>query len=168
MGYDYRMLLVEARENDLIFHNANNADFFRMMRIILDKNLPGYEARKKVTDYARENKVEQSVLMTVAGAANCKIDYFALSRKGEFDMCTLFDEIAKESEKKGKAEGKEEGKTEGEAKGIIETGLDFGLSEHDILERLQKKLNLPLQAAQEYIKMFGRQTVYAAAGTAVF
>lgn len=74
-------------------------------------------------------------------------------------MCTLFDEIAKESEKKGKAEGKEEGKTEGEAKGIIETGLDFGLSEHDILERLQKKLNLPLQAAQEYIKMFGRQTV---------
>ena len=149
MGYDYRMLLVEARENDLIFHNANNADFFRMMRIILDKNLPGYEARKKVTDYARENKVEQSVLMTVAGAANCKIDYFALSRKGEFDMCTLFDEIAKESEKKGKAEGK----------GIIETGLDFGLSEHDILERLQKKLNLPLQAAQEYIKMFGRQTV---------
>ncbi len=28
MGYDYRMLLVEARENDLIFHNANNADFF--------------------------------------------------------------------------------------------------------------------------------------------
>lgn len=127
-------------------------------------NIPE-KLRPFVNDYrmllveARENRVDQSVLMTVAGASNCKIDYLALSRKGEFDMCTLFDEIAKESEKKGKAEGKEEGKTEGEAKGIIETGLDFGLSEHDILERLQKKLNLPLQAAQEYIKMFGRQTV---------
>ena len=96
-----------------------------MMRIILDKNLPGYEARKKVTDYARENKVDQSVLMTVAGAANCKIDYFALSRKGEFDMCTLFDEIAKESEKKGKAEGKEEGEAIGEARGKKENQLEM-------------------------------------------
>lgn len=63
-------------------------------------------------------------------------------------MCTLFDEIAKE--------GKAEGKTEGEAKGIIETGLDLNLSEHDILERLQLKMNLPLQKAQEYFAMFGK------------
>ena len=46
-----------------------------------------------------------------------------------------------------------------EAKGIVETGFDFGLSENDILKRLQEKLNLSLQMAQEYIKMFGRQTV---------
>ena len=63
-------------------------------------------------------------------------------------MCTLFDEIAKENEAKG------------EAKGIIETGLEFGIPEHDILERLQKKLNLSLQTAQEYIKMYGKQTRY--------
>jgi hypothetical protein len=59
----------------------------------------------------------------------------------------LFDEIARENEAKG------------EAKGIVETGLDFGLSESDILERLQKKMNLSLQMAQEYVKMFGKQTV---------
>lgn len=47
-------------------------------------------------------------------------------------MCTLFDEIAKENEIKG------------EAKGIVEAGFDFGFSESDILERLQKKLNLSL------------------------
>ena len=33
---------------------------------------------------------------------------------------------------------------EGEAKGIIEMGHDFGLSEEDILARLQKKLNVCL------------------------
>ena len=113
------------------------------MKVILDKSLSRDEARKKVIDYAREHKVDKSVIMTVAGATNCKIDYNALSEKGDFDMCTLFDEIAKENE----------------AKGIVETGFDFGLSENDILKRLQEKLNLSLQMAQEYIKMFGKQTV---------
>ena len=47
----------------------------------------------------------------------------------------------------------------GEAKGIIETGYEFGLSEDDILTRLQKKLNISLQKAQEYLSMFGKQTV---------
>ncbi len=41
-------------------------------------------------------------------------------------MCTLFDEIAKES---------------------------------DILERLQNKMGMSLQAAQEYMNMFYKQTI---------
>lgn len=145
---DYKILLVEARENNLTFHNIKNVAFFNMMKIILNKNLSKEEAKKKVIDYAREHNVDKSVIMTVAGATNCKLDYNALSRKGDVDMCTLFDEIAKENEAKG------------EAKGIIETGLEFGIPEHDILERLQKKLNLSLQTAQEYIKMYGKQTRY--------
>ena len=140
---DYKILLVEARENSLTLHNSNNVAFFNLMKVILDKSLSRDEARKKVIDYAREHKVDKSVIITVAGATNCKIDYNALSEKGDFDMCTLFDEIAKENE----------------AKGIVETGFDFGLSENDILKRLQEKLNLSLQMAQEYIKMFGKQTV---------
>ena len=140
---DYKILLVEARENSLTLHNMKNVAFFNLMKVILDKSLSRDEARKKVIDYAREHKVDKSVIMTVAGATNCKIDYNALSEKGDFDMCTLFDEIAKENE----------------AKGIVETGFDFGLSENDILKRLQEKLNLSLQMAQEYIKMFGKQTV---------
>ncbi|MBQ6845326.1 MAG: hypothetical protein IJO60_11920 [Agathobacter sp.] len=62
-------------------------------------------------------------------------------------MCTVFDEIARESEVKGRAFG------------IIETGLEFGLSESDILSRLQKKLDVSLQVAQEYLAMFDKQTV---------
>lgn len=45
---------------------------------------------------------------------------------------------------------------EGEAKGIVETGYEFGLSEEDILIRLQKKLDISLQKAQEYLIMFSK------------
>lgn len=47
----------------------------------------------------------------------------------------------------------------GRAEGIIETGFEFGLSEGEILERLQKKLNITLQMAQEYVSRFGKRTV---------
>ena len=144
---DYKMLLVEARQNDLVLHNMNNIVFFDMLKVVLDKNISKNEARKKVMEYASEHDVNKTVIMTVAGATNCKLDYNALSMKGDVTMCTLFDEIAKDSKLEGKAEG------------IIETGLDFGLSEEEILQRLQNKLNLSLQKAKEYFEMFGKQTI---------
>lgn len=55
--------------------------------------------------------------------------------------------------------GIEKGKMEGRAEEIIETGAEFGLSEKDILVRLQNKLDISLQAAQEYLLRFGKQTV---------
>ena len=148
--YLSRMLLVEAGNNDLIFHNINNTAFFDMLKVILDKNIPKNEAKKKIIEYAVKHKVDKTVVLTIAGATNTNIDYNAFE-KGDGDMCTLFDEIAKEGEARGEARG--------EAKGIIETGFDFGLSEHDILERLQKKLNISLQQAQEYFGMFKKQTI---------
>ncbi len=85
--------------------------------------------------------------MTVAGAAHSKIDYNALSRKGDADMCTVFEETWAE------------GKAEGKAEGIIIAGHELGLSEHDILEILQNKLNISLQKAQEYFNMFRKQII---------
>lgn len=87
--------------------------------------------------------------MTAAGAANCKIDYNKIARKGDADMCTVFEETRRE--------GIAEGEAKGEAKGIIETGYEFGISEEEILARLQKKLNISLAEAQEYVKKFGRK-----------
>lgn len=58
-------------------------------------------------------------------------------------MCTVFEETRKE----------------GEAKAIIELGFEFGLSEEEILDRLQKKLNISLQKAQEYFSMFAKKKV---------
>lgn len=47
----------------------------------------------------------------------------------------------------------------GAAQGIVETGLDCGLSEDDILSRLQIKLSLSYKSAREYFEKFGKQTV---------
>ena len=151
---DYRMLLVEARKNNLILHNGNNVDLFNLLAIILDRSIPGNEAKEKAIQYSEEHKTDRSVIMTVAGATNSKINYDAYV-KGDGKMCTLFEEIARENE----IRGIEKGKVEGKAEGIIETGLEFGLSEKDILERLQNKLNISLQAAQDYMERFGKQTV---------
>lgn len=100
--------------------------------------------KKQYDSNAKGYKSSEGLEEDVAGATNCRIDYNAVSKKGDFDMCTLFDEIARENEARG------------EARGIVEAGFDFGLSENDIVERLQKKLNLSLETAREYINMFGK------------
>ena len=112
-------------------------------------NEKGYinEIKEKAIDYAKRNKVEKSVIMTITGAANCKIGYNLNSKKGETNMWTVFEETWKE------------GKMEGKAEEIVEIGYEFGLSENDILERLQTKLNISLQKAQEYLAMFGKRVV---------
>ena len=121
---DYKMNLVEARKNNLKLHNINNKDLFNL-------------------NYAAEHKVEKSVIMTVTGAVNCKIDYNMIEKEADADMCTVFEETRKE----------------GEAKAIIELGFEFGLSKEEILDRLQKKLNISLQKAQEYFSMFAKKKV---------
>ena len=99
-------------------------------------------------DYSKEHNVDKSVVMTVAGAANCRLDYNAFA-KGDGGMCTLFDKILKDGEAIGELKGR--------AAEIVETGYEFGISEADILKRLQQKLEIPLQVAQEYLKMFPRR-----------
>lgn len=147
---DYKILLVEAGRNHLILHNVNNVNLFNLLEIILDRNTSKNEAKKRAIQYSEEHQVDKSVVMTVAGAANSKIDYNAFE-KGEVTMCTLFEEIAKENEARGEAKGR--------AWGIIETGYDFDLSENDILVRLQDKLDISLKQAQEYMKLFKKQAV---------
>ena len=155
---DYKMQLVEAGRNDLALYNTDNVDLFNLLKIILDRSIPGNEAKKKAIQYSEEHTTDRAVVMTVAGATNSKLDYDAFE-KGDGTMCTLFEEIARENEIKGREEGREVGREEGRAVEIIETGYEFGLSEDNILERLQKKLDVSLQTAREYLGKFGKQTV---------
>ena len=85
--------------------------------------------------------------MTAAGAANCRMDYNMIQKKGDADMCTVFEETRKE------------GMVDGRAEEIIETGYEFELSKDAILTRLQNKLNISMEKAQEYLSIFGKQTV---------
>ena len=148
---DYRMLLVEARQNNLYFHNGNNQDLFNLFEILLDQNNSIRDKKEKAIEYTKEHEVSDMILKTVAGAANCKIDFAALKQEGGNSMWSVFEETAKEGEARGEVRGK--------AEGIIDTCYDLGLPEEDILQRLQVKLDISLQAAQEYIRVFGKSTV---------
>lgn len=48
----------------------------------------------------------------------------------------------------------EKGIEEGRAKEIIDSGYEFGLSEIEILERLQVKMNISEQEARRYLDKF--------------
>ncbi len=82
-----------------------------------------------------------------SGAVDDKIDYDALERRGDVDMYSVLEET------------RMEGRAEGRAEEIIETGHEFGLSDDDILGRLQRKLDVSLEMAQGYLRQFGGQTV---------
>ena len=66
--------------------------------------------------------------------------------------------VFEETRKEGLEQGLKTGRIEGQARGIVELGLEFGLSKEDILKKLEDKLNISLQKAQEYLVMFGKQT----------
>ncbi len=141
----YKMLLVEERKNRLTFHNIKNVDLFNLLEIILNKEIPWKEARNKAIEYAKEHKTDKSMIMTIASATNCKIDYNAFEKKENADMCTVFEET------------REEGKIEERTEEIVVMGCEFGFSEGDILERLQRELNVSLKKAQGYFKMFEKK-----------
>lgn len=145
---DYKMILVEARQNECKFHNVDNEDFFNLLKILLDNSKPVNEIKEEAIEYTKKHNVEKSVVMTVAGAANCKLNY---ELEGDGGMWTVFEETENE--------GRIQGINEGRIKGIIEMGLECGLSEEDILEKLQKKLNVPWQKAQEYFQKYAAETV---------
>ncbi len=64
--------------------------------------------------------------------------------------------IKNEGIEEGIKEGIKEGIVEGKAAGIVETGVDVGLSDKEILDKLQIKLNISLQMAQEYFSKYGK------------
>lgn len=61
-------------------HNLNNIDLFSLLQIILDRSISKNEAMQKAIQYSEEHTVDKSVLMTVVGATNSKLDYNALEK----------------------------------------------------------------------------------------
>lgn len=50
---DYKMKLLEARENKLTLHNLNNKDFFHLLNVMLNKSISRNEAKARVIQYSR-------------------------------------------------------------------------------------------------------------------
>ena len=53
----------------------------------------------------------------------------------------------------------EETQNEGRIRGIIEMGIECGVSEEDLFEKLEHKLNVSRQKAQEYFQKYAAETV---------
>ncbi len=140
---DYKMLLVEVRKNNLKLHNIDNRDLFNLLDIFLNNKESRIKRREQALHYAKENQVAKTVVMTVASTANCQLDYEELIANGGKNMYSVFAET----------------KREGGAIQIIEMGQEFGLSEPQILEYLQKNLKVSETQAQEYLKEYQQGTL---------
>lgn len=55
---DYKMLLIEARQNNLVLHNSNNLDFFYLLKILLEQNQTNHEKRDSAIKYAEEHNLD--------------------------------------------------------------------------------------------------------------
>lgn len=144
----FNAVLFEGRQ---VIHpqTLENEDLFQLPGIILNTDIPRKEARQKAIQYSEQHNTDKNVIMTVAGATGKSINInYETFGKGDGHMCTLFEEIAKE------------GKIEGRAEEIVETGYEFGLCESQIIRRLQDKLNISVQAAQEYFSRYKGQCEY--------
>lgn len=140
---DYKIILVEAGRNDLVFHNVNNRDLFYLFKLMMDKNIPQVEKKKRFQEYCDDQQTSREVLIALAGTMNMKLDDSVFEKEDKSVSCTFFEEIL----------------AEGKAEEIIETGMEYGASDEDILNRLQRKLDISLQKAQEYFEMFGKQAL---------
>jgi len=63
----------------------------------------------------------------------------------------------KKGEQAGLKKGEQIGMNRGLAQGIVETGCAFGMPKEMILNRLQERLHISAQRAQEYFAMFSGQ-----------
>ncbi len=149
---DYKMNLIEAKNTELVFHNKNNQDLFKLLKLLYDRN--NKNKRQEAIEYADTNKVDKSVILAIGSTSG--INMKAMEEKGEIAMCTLFEEIKIEGREQGITEGRIQGITEGRTQEIIETGYDFNMSESEILERLQNKLNISMEKAKEYLNMYSK------------
>lgn len=92
-----------------------------------------------------------NVIGKLIGSSKLQQQEYKEENEEERDMSNVIDDFFEDGRIAGKAEGK--------AEGIIEFGRDYGLSEKDILARLQQKLNVTAQRAQEYLDAFEGQCI---------
>ncbi len=89
MGYDYGVYKKQYDSNaqackalnSLAFSNGDNIDLFNLLEILLGRDLSRNEAREKAIQYSEEHGTDKTVVMTIAGATNSKIDYSAFEKE---------------------------------------------------------------------------------------
>lgn len=102
------------------------------------------KSKEKLLDFLRTDthkSIEMNAARVIKTITNTPIE--VSEEKEEIEMCKAIEDLIAESEARGKAEG------------VIEVCLEMDVSKEDILKKLQDKLSISLQQADEYFKIYG-------------
>lgn len=100
--------------------------------------------KEKLLDFLRTDihkSIEMNAARVIKTITNTPIE--VSEEKEEIEMCKAIEDLIAESEARG------------EAKGMIEVCLEMNISKEDILNKLQDKLNISPQQAEEYFGIYG-------------
>ena len=102
---DYKIYLVEMRQNNLKLHNQNNIDLFKIMSILYDLTKTSEESRMELENYQSNHMLDDMVVNAIESTLGKKI---IADEKGERHVCTLLDRCRTEGKLEGKLEEKME------------------------------------------------------------
>jgi hypothetical protein len=132
---------VEVRNNNLIFHNQNNQDLFSLLKIIYDDSTDRTTRREQIKKYETDRTLDESVRMAIAATSGVNLTEY--EKEADATVCKLWDEV----------------REDGRAEMLIEISRESGLDDDAILQKLQEKINLSLEAAKSYLEMYGKTMV---------
>ena len=124
---DYRLNIIQIKDNNLQLHNEKNKDLFKIMSIIYDIKKSKEERREELRKYEERRKISESVVDVVVATTNMQIKY---NKEGERKVCTLWDEVRQEGRQEGKA-----------------------WAQYEAIENLMDSLNLSVEEAMEALKI---------------
>lgn len=162
---DYHMFLFCAGEqSDLSGFHTELKLLLEVLRLRQDKEEMDRLWDREDFSHVHWETAETIAVMTDSTELLARLEQQTIEQEGEeYDMCLAMEEIRRDWIARGEADGmtrgRAEGRAEGKAEEIVAMGLEFGLSESDILNRLQNKLHVSEQKAEEYLGLFGSEPV---------
>ena len=141
---NYPMHLVEVVDNNLQFENADNRDLFQLFNLVYNSSLDKKERMQKAQEYENSHSIDVDVIRVLAAANNVKLE--KTDKKERLKVCTLFEEIAKDSRIEGRTEAN------------IETAQEM-IRNNEPIEKIMKYSRLPKETILELQKQEDLQPV---------
>jgi hypothetical protein len=138
---NFKINLVEGRDNDLIFHNQNNQDLFNLLKIICDNKMNHREKKARLEEYEAEREIDKSVRLAINATGNIKMHD---KEKEDVTMIQLWEEL------------REEGREEGRAFEIIRMSIKYNANKDEIITELVESLQMSQKQAEHYLKQYGK------------
>ncbi len=150
---DYKMNLIEVRDNRFKFHNDDNRNLFNLFEILYKTTVDSKRKQELFREYQSSNSVNKDVILALAAAGKSNMDLQAYSEKGDEDMCKFFDDLRQEGIEIGRSEGRCEGRSE-----AVNTLTDIFQKSYDskesIIKEIMEKLQMSKEQAGQFLEIF--------------